>query len=270
MTAAPEAPGEAGPASDRELHAYVDGLLAPERRATVEARLEADPEARERVAAWRQQNAVIAAMVGEAVDEEPLPWRLHPAWLARQRRRKLRQLAAAAALALVAGLGVGWLARAPVPQLADPAREAAIREGTLAHAAAATLAGAPAAPVASDPEALAAHLTSWLDLPLATPDLASFGLRLVDAQPLLTAAGDRAALLAYEGGTADRLTLYMSRPTQPVRSQARKVGRDGAWALYWPYEELHCVLVGRMAPDRLRAMAQVIDQQIEAEEGHER
>ena len=258
MTPASETP------DDRELHAYVDGLLEPARAATIEAWLAADPAARERAVAWRQQNEQILALVADPAGE-PLPRRLRPMRLVRRRRRLLRRMAAAAVLALLVGGAVGWLARGPGPAGAGP-EEAMLREAAQAHR---TMAAGPEAGYridADDPAGLATRLSRWLDHRVTAPDLARFGLRLVAARTVQTEAGDRAVLLAYQDGTAARLTLYVARPGQAPEAALREANIGAGLALYWPYEELRCVVIADATPERLRAIAQAIHVQLDPAE----
>jgi anti-sigma factor RsiW len=258
MTPASETP------DDLELHAYVDGLLEPTRAAAVEARLATDAAARERVAAWREQNAQILALVAEPAGE-PLPRRLRPVRLVHRRRRLLRRMAALAVLTLLVGGGVGWLARGQAPAGASP-DEAMLREATQAHRATAAGPEAEYRIDADDPARLAMRLSRWLDHRLTAPDLRRFGLRLVAARAVQTAAGDRAVLLAYQDGAANRFTLYVARPGQAAEAALRETDVDAGLAVYWPYEELRCVLIADAAPERLRAIAHAVYAQLDPAE----
>ena len=69
------------PVSEADLHAYADGYLQGPRRAQVEAFLAADPEAAQRIEAWRRQAAALHAgldgVLNEAVPLAALPRQLH-------------------------------------------------------------------------------------------------------------------------------------------------------------------------------------------------
>lgn len=60
------------PFTDADLNAYVDGELAPERRAEIEAYLIAEPAQAARVETWRRQNEIIRAVFAK-IAREPLP-----------------------------------------------------------------------------------------------------------------------------------------------------------------------------------------------------
>jgi anti-sigma factor RsiW len=101
---------------DRELSAYVDGQLSPEKAAEIEARLTASPEEAARVECYLQQNRLIR----DAADAlEPAAADLRTAALARELALRLERRVgqrwrmpawvrqAAAAVVLVSA---GWLA----------------------------------------------------------------------------------------------------------------------------------------------------------------
>src|SRR5882672_4723839 len=90
------------PVTEEELHAYVDGELAADRRAAVEQWLGAHAEDAARVAAWRVQADAIRARYG-AVGNEPVPVRFDLDKLSRAGRRWSRLAAAAVVAALLIG-----------------------------------------------------------------------------------------------------------------------------------------------------------------------
>src|SRR5947209_16225791 len=98
------------PVTEEELHAYVDGELAADRRAAVEAWLASHTEDASRVAAWRAQADAIRAKYGP-IAGEPVPARFDVDKLARAGRRWSRLAAAAVFAALLAGAAAGWFGR---------------------------------------------------------------------------------------------------------------------------------------------------------------
>src|SRR5689334_14782329 len=98
------------PVTEEELHAYVDGELAADRSAAVEAWLDAHPEDAARIAAWRTQAEAIRARYA-SVANEPVPPRFDLATLARKDRRWSRAAAAAVLAALIIGGASGWFGR---------------------------------------------------------------------------------------------------------------------------------------------------------------
>ena len=95
------------PVTADELHAYVDGLLPPDRRAAVEAWLALHPNDAAQVAEWRAQTDGIRSRYG-AIANEPVPARFDLDSLARAGRRWSRLAAAAVFVALMIGAAGGW------------------------------------------------------------------------------------------------------------------------------------------------------------------
>jgi len=95
------------PVTEEELHAYVDGELAADRREAVEQWLATHADDAARIAAWRAQADAIRARYG-AVVSEPVPSRFDVAVLARAGRKWPRLAAAAALLAFLVGSGAGY------------------------------------------------------------------------------------------------------------------------------------------------------------------
>ncbi len=117
------------PISDEELHAYVDGVIEPERRLQIALYLATHPAEAARTEAFRAQADALHALL-DGVLEQPLPqaWRklvARYAKSARLRRRCAWGLAATAIMALLVlgglsvsgaapfGLGPGTLVGSP-------------------------------------------------------------------------------------------------------------------------------------------------------------
>src|SRR5258708_8843899 len=97
------------PVTEEELHAYVDGELAADRRGAVEAWLASHPEDAARVAQWRAQAEAIRARFG-MLASEAVPARFDLAQIARGARSWRAIAAAAVVVAFLAGGAVGWMA----------------------------------------------------------------------------------------------------------------------------------------------------------------
>src|ERR1700719_4857281 len=95
------------PVTEDELHAYVDGELAPDRQAAVEAWLATHPDDMARVTAWRSLADAIRTRYG-AVATEPVPDRLSLRQIERDGRSWRGMAAAGAVLALLVGGAAGW------------------------------------------------------------------------------------------------------------------------------------------------------------------
>src|SRR5207237_4016053 len=96
------------PATEDELHAYVDNELPAERRGDVEAWLATHCDDAERVQSWRAMAEALHARY-DSVANEPVPRRLELERLVRPPRKWIYGAIAASLLAFVAGGGTGWL-----------------------------------------------------------------------------------------------------------------------------------------------------------------
>lgn len=248
-----------GPGIDEhELHAYVDGQLAPDRRSAVEAQLEGDPDAAARVEAYRRQNQWLHAALDPMLDE-PTPARLlvlrpparRPAWL--------RHGALAAALVLAAGLG--WWLRGEAPARTDFGTALAQR------AAAAHLVYVPEVLHPVEVEARQEqHLVAWLSkrlgMPLRAPHLQSAGFHLVGGR-LLPGDDRPAAQFMYEDPQGRRLTLYLTRNADGSRATAfRYAVTDGVSTFYWIEDRIGYALTGELDRERLLAVAEAVYRQV--------
>ena len=111
------------PIEEDDLHAWVDGRLAPEDTAAIEAYFAAHPEARKRWLQYAEQREELRAAFAESLDE-PTPAKLCIARLMEEQRHRLHRrfarIAAAVALLVVGGIG-GWAARDFLPPLTSSA-----------------------------------------------------------------------------------------------------------------------------------------------------
>ena len=167
------------PVTEDELHVYVDGELPADRREAVEAWLSSHPDDAARVAAWRAQAEAIRARYG-AVSNEPVPDRLTLSRITRSRRSWGAIAAAAAVVAFVMGGVAGWMARG-ASAAAPGDVELFTHEALGAHK---LYIGEVRHPI--EVKAEENHLVPWLSrrvgTNLRTPDLASFGLKLLGGQ----------------------------------------------------------------------------------------
>ncbi|HEY1541978.1 MAG TPA: anti-sigma factor [Xanthobacteraceae bacterium] len=247
------------PVTEEELHAYVDGELAPDRKRSVEAWLASHPDDLARVSAWRSLADAIRTRYG-AVATEPVPSQLSLRQIERA-GRSWRGMAAAATLAafLVGGVA-GWMARTiAVPTPAAPTLTA---DALDAYKVYVVEVRHPVEVPANEQ----AHLVQWLSrrvgYELRIPDLQPVGLKLVGGRLLPGPRGDAAAFFMYESGSGERFTLYSTRnkaPDSALRSDW--VGRVGA--LYWSERNIAYVVSGEASGARLRKVAETVYAQVE-------
>ncbi len=214
------------PVVEDDLQAYVDGRLPDARRAPVETHLAENPEVRERVALeMRHRSALRGQLASRAA--EPVPPRL---WIdnirAVRRAAMVRRLTAVAAglLIFAGGAGAGWLA-AGRDTVAPPATTGVAQNAAAAYRTYVVEVAHPVE-VASAQEA---HLLQWLSRrlgkPLAAPDLAPFGYKLMGGRLLPGSDSSAAAQLMYDDAAGKRLTIYV-RAAQGSET-AFRFQRDG-------------------------------------------
>lgn len=254
----------AGPIDEAELHAYVDGRLAADRRAAVAEWLETHPEERRRIADWQRQNELIGRLWAE-IAEEPVPERLRVERLRRHGLRRRLAAVAAALLLLAAGASAGWLARGASPRAADPVTAIA-GAGLEAH----RMFVAERRHAVEVPREEEQHLVAWLsnrlERPLRAPDLGAFGLQLLGGRLLPMPGGEPAAQLMYEDPDGARFTLFIARGEG--RDPAfRILEAEGVSAFYWLDRDTAYALIGTAPRERLMAICQAVYAQLESGPG---
>jgi anti-sigma factor RsiW len=246
------------PVSEAELHAYVDGELAADRRAAVEQWLASHAEDAARVTAWRAQADAIRARYG-AVAHEPVPPRFDLAVLARPQRRWSRLAIAATFVAFLLGGGAGWYGRGFFDG-AGPARNVTV-EAFEAHRLYIAEVRHPIEVKAGE-----SHLNRWLSrrvgYEMPTPNLDPFGLKLLGGRLLPGNSGRPAALYMYEGATGERFTVYCRRDQAPQTAlRYRAAGPIGSF--FWVEDEVAFVVSGPADKARLQKVAEAVYEQIE-------
>jgi anti-sigma factor RsiW len=247
------------PVTEDELHAYVDGELAPDRRSAVEAWLAAHPDDMTRVKAWRALADAIRARYG-AVATEPVPARLSLRQIERAGRAWGSIAAAATIAAFLVGGATGWT----VHDVTTPRPNAAAASTAEAFDAYKLYVVEVRHPV-EVPGSEEAHLTQWLSkrvgYQLRIPDLSPVGLKLVGGR-LLPGPRGAAAFFMYESKTGERFTLYSTRAGGP--DSALRYNVDGqVGALYWADGDVAYVVNGEANRERLHTVAESVYAQLE-------
>lgn len=249
---------------DKDLHAYVDGQLPPERRRAVELYLANNPEAATRVSDWRAQNRALALAFGP-VAEEPMPERLlaatesaSPPPEAQAAPRRDRRMAIAAGLAFVAG-GLAALAGAKIASRLGPVPGDDLLPDFLGVA---LQSHKIFTPEKRHPVEIAAadqgHLLEWLSkrlaYPMALPDLQALGLSLVGGR-MLTGPRGPAAFFVFEGADGERITLYCARLGTMPDEDPRTMRADGFTTVYWLDDGIGFALTGDVPDQTLKTLA---------------
>jgi anti-sigma factor RsiW len=247
------------PVTEDELHAYVDGELAPDRRAAVETWLAAHPDDAVHVAAWRAQGDAIRARYG-SVANEPVPARFDLDRLARGERNWTRLAAAAAVLALLIGGAGGWLGRG-LWEGGAPAK-AVTAEAVDAHRLYVVEVRHPVEVSGADKDHLGQWLSRRVGYTLSAPNLDTIGLKLIGGRLLPSLTGTAAAFFMYEGASGERFTIYCRR-TQAPESALRYRAADMVGSFSWVADAVGFVVSGPADRARLEKVAEAAYGQLE-------
>jgi anti-sigma factor RsiW len=245
------------PQSDELLHAYVDGALTDAERTEVEAWLARDPEAADRVRAYREQNAALHALFDPVLADRP------PFDGTAPRPRRSLPMWPALAAALLLGVAIGFAGRSWQGGAEAPA--AIAREAALAHAAYVPEVRHPVEVGAAEEKHLVAWLSKRLEAPLRAPALTAFGYQLLGGRLLPpTTARDPApvALLMYENAQGRRLTLLVKRAASNTETSFRFSEDGGARVFYWIDGPFGYALAGDLPRDELQRIARGVYQQL--------
>jgi len=250
--------------SEAELHALVDGELAPEERTELEALLAVNPAEQALVRDVRELNEALRARYAARL-EAPVPQAMRalvgrvPRWPSALATRQ-SALAAALLIAVTAG-AAGYLARGLVADARRP------EPAFVANAIGAHSVYLPEVRHPVEVRAAEEHLVRWLTrrvgAPLLAPSLAELGWKLMGGR-LLPDQGLPAAQFMYEDGTGRRLTLYIRKETGLDNTSFRFAERDGLGAFYWIDRPLAYAVSGRLARAELMSLANAIYAQLEA------
>lgn len=252
---------ETGKIDEWALHAYVDGELAADMRAEVEAHLRTDIEAAQRVEAWRRQNDALKAAFAEILDE-PVPPRIVTALRKRPARARFWLSIAAAGLALLmlGGAGGWYFSQDGGARLAASLADRAL----VAHEVYAPEVKHPVEVGAHDKAHLAAWLSKRLGHPLAVPDLSAEGYTLLGGR--LLAGEDRpAAQLMYEDRAKRRITIFLSANPNNNETAFQVEEKDNLVACYWLDGPFGFAIAGELDKAKAMHLARVVYDAFEKE-----
>lgn len=252
------------PITEDDLHAYVDDVLEPERRAEVGSYLADHPEVAKRVAGFADQRELLRGALTPIADE-PLPPELNLSRIIESRRRRPSPAwwaVAAMLLLTVGGLG-GWVVggslEVPSSGLAALAQEAAYSYNVYAPDRV-----RPVEVRASDAAQLVQWVSSRLNRPVKIPDLANSGYRLMGGRLVATQHGP-AAMFMYDDDHGSRvvvLTRPMTSADQNVPMTAQSSGSATGFA--WADNGIGYSLVGEVPAETLRPVANEVRRQAHA------
>jgi len=244
--------------SKEELCAYVDNELTADRRSIVEAWLSTHPDDAARVAAWREQAALLCHRYGHLEYETPPP-RFNLDRLARRRFGALAAVAASVAAFLI-GVAAGWTVHGL--QTERPSDLTRFTNDALLAYRLYTVEVRHPVEVTGDQRP---HLVQWLSkrvgAPVQAPELEKQGLKLVGGR-LLPGPTGPSAFFMYENPAGERFTLYCGHTSDRETALRYTTGGQNA-AYYWVDQNLAYVLSGPMETGILREIAQAAYDQID-------
>ncbi len=263
--------------TDDELHAYVDGQLAPERRLVVERWLADDPDAARRAEDYRTQAALLHEIF-DPILREPASDPVHdlteklrgriagndnvPAWHAKPWVRM-----AAAVMLVVVGAGGGWFGRGAVHNV--PAVQERQSLATFAHEA------SQAHRFYTSDERFQVELgadnqdelNSWLSKRVGRevfgPNLDKVGYRLIGGRSLPTDLGAGAQYM-YINDQNKRITLFVGAPQAGNPSKFSFTQNGDVATFYWVEGSLAYALAGRLSKEELLGIAEAVYNDVKA------
>jgi anti-sigma factor RsiW len=248
------------PITEDDLHAYVDGVLEPERQAEVAAYLEGHPDLAKRIAGFADQRQLLRKALAPIADE-PLPMQLNLSRIIENRRwRRLPVGWAVAAMLIlsIGGLG-GWTMRGAVQ--ASPGGLAALaQEAAYSYQVYAPDRVRPVEMRATDSAQLVQWVSNRLHQPVKLPDLTTSGYRLMGGRLIATSHGP-AAMFMYDDDRGDRLVV-LTRPMQSDQNAPMAPHAHGNVAGFaWADGGMGYSLVGQVAADALKPIANEVRRQ---------
>jgi anti-sigma factor RsiW len=262
--------------SEDDLHALVDGRLAPDAQAALRARVESDPQAKATLEAWRRQRDDLKALYART-ENLPLPPSLVAA--AERAQRSHDQTSqwwrwGGMAASLLVAFGIGWSANgrwggtAGDPATAQPARVFA-QQAAVAHAVFQPEVRHPVEVSAAQQEHLVQWLSKRLGRPLKIPVLAAQGYELMGGRLLPGETGARAQFM-YQNSAGERLTVYVGAleagaGTAAAGETSFRFLADGPVpGFYWVDQGFGYAITGQLPRPALQQVATAVYRQLEA------
>ena len=264
------------PLTEDEIHALVDGQLAPGAVAALQTRLAQDPEGQATVLKWQQQRDALRGLHQYVLDE-PLPATLLAA--AQQSAASQQEINqwwrwGGMAAGVMLAFGVGWFshtawqggASSPVLAQARAAQDFA-RQASFAHVVYSPEIRHPVEVAAAEQEHLVQWLSKRVGKPLKVPDLGAQGYQLMGGRLLPGEAGARAQFM-FQNAAGTRITLYLGAVDKAAGgADARETGfhfaADGPTpSFYWIDQGFGYALSGPVPRDALMQLAEAVYRQL--------
>jgi anti-sigma factor RsiW len=235
----------AGPISELDLHAFIDGELPPDRAALVAARLEVDPQLAALVDAYRADQALLGRIFEPVLAWDPPPRMPEmPRPVRRHRLRRFSLGAAAAAVILAVGSLIHWNAGENPDRLVAEAVTA--REGGIV----------PERELPAPGKDASAAVADYLGVAVKTPDLAQAGWTLRTIGFYRTEKAEPFVQLAYSDAVGHLFTIAVQ--ARPGGTQRFEITRqDGLWRCVWQNDEIEAVMLGKVSQHEMLRMAAI-------------
>lgn len=257
--------------TEEDLHAYVDGELAPERRLAVESYLSCSPEDARQVSGYQAQRIQLKGLYGR-FEAESLPPELESLALeiaaeSRGRRRyrlSTRRVGIAAILLVSIGAGGGWLAREVFEGQPEDPLFRFTESATRAYEA---VAHRSIPPVERKPST-ANPLDEWFerggpDEPIEPPDISNEGFHFVWSSVIPNTDSPKVQLVYEHSNTHSRLALTIGRTVGSEQSLAFTFVQEQALsAFYWRDDRIQYSLIGDLPRERLLEVAESINEHL--------
>jgi anti-sigma factor RsiW len=253
---------------EAELHAYLDGELAGEDRAEVEALLAAGPAELALLRDFRDLNEAIVQRYANRLDA-PVPEAMNallagiPEHVAKERSRSRWRWIEVVVAVLIAALAAaaGYVLRDLTVETRRP-ETAFVATAIGAHSVYVPEVRHPVEVGAAEETHLLQWLTKRIGANVRAPTLSGLGWKLVGGR-LLPDRGLPAAQFMYEDGAGRRLTLYLRKETGLNNTAFQFAERDGFGAFYWVDRPLAYAIAGRLSRDELMGLANAVYGQLE-------
>ncbi|WP_326540710.1 anti-sigma factor family protein [Pseudorhodoferax sp.] len=269
-------PPAAPPVTSEQLHALVDGRLAPAEHAALLRRVQDDAALHATYTAWRAQRDALRGLHA-GVLAEPVP---DGQRLAAERAGQAGRVAAprppwtrwaGMAAAVLLAFTAGWAVRGLAPQgaavLAGAPPSQFVRQASVAHLVYAPEVRHPVEVTAAQQEHLVQWLSKRLGRPLKLPSLAAQGFELVGGRLLPGEQGARAQFM-YQDAAGLRVTLYLGAVAAnaaggPTPDEtAFRLSAEPVPSFYWVDQGFGYALAGQMPTDRLLDLARAVHAQL--------
>ena len=248
------------PISEADLHAYVDGELAPDRRRAVAAWLAEHPADAARVADYQRLTTELRALHRIEPEVPALPvlpadWRRHA---------YTRRVAVVVAWFSVGGL-IGWFAHSGLQQRAPLTAQLShhlLQPAAFAHRIYSPEIAHPVEVSADQEQHLIAWLSKRLKTPVRAPNLGELGYRLIGGR-LLPSTDRMAAQFMYEDARGLRITLYIRRGAWHNEATSFHYAHENSLGtFYWIDGPMGYALSGEMSQAQLLAIAESVYRQL--------